>query len=165
MNDYISTVKDALAPVTTDITVKSDKRIFAVVPRERILDAARILFKDLGMRFAIATGTDTPRGIDILYHFSPDRHDMLVNVRVFVPKDDMTIESITPVVTGAAWIETELHEMLGVIITNHPGPKRLLLADDWPEGLYPLRRDDEDTKNTAAIRARLRREGLLTAED
>ena len=79
--------------------------------RERVVEAARILFKDLGMRFVIATGTDKPRGIDILYHFSPDRHNMLVNMRVFVPKNDMTIESITPVITGAAWIETEIHEM------------------------------------------------------
>jgi Ni,Fe-hydrogenase III component G len=165
MNDYISTVKDALAGVATDVAVKTDRRVFAVVPRERIVETARILFKDLGMRFAIATATDTPRGIDILYHFSPDRHNMLVNVRVLVPKDDMTMDSITSVITGAAWIETEIHEMLGVTFRNHPGPDRLLLGADWPEGLYPLRRDDEDTKSTAAIRARLRREGLLTAED
>ena len=165
MNEYITTVKDALAPVATEFTVKTDKRIFAVVPHVHIVEVARILFKDLEMRFVIATGTDTPRGIDILYHFSPDRHNMLVNVRVFVPKSDMTIESITPIVTGAAWIETEINEMLGVTFLNHPGPKRLLLGDDWPKGLHPLRRDDEDTKNTAAIRARLRREGLLTAKD
>ncbi len=24
---------------------------------------------------------------------------------------------------------------------GHPDPRRLMLADDWPEGVYPLRRD------------------------
>ncbi len=165
MNEYAKTVEDALAPVVTDFIVKSDRRIFARTARENIVETTRILFKDLGMRFVIATGTDTPRGIDILYHFSPDRHNMLVNVRVLIPKDDCVIDSITPVVTGAAWIETEIHEMLGVSFRNHPGPERLLLPDDWPDDLHPLRRDSEDTKSTAAIRARLRRDGLLTAKD
>ena len=165
MNAFVDKLQSALAEVATGITVKNERRVFASVPRERIVDAARIMFKDLGARFAIASGVDTPRGIEIIYHFSPDAHDMLVNLRVLLPKDDLTIDSITPVVTGAAWIETEMKEMLGVTFRNHPGPERLLLGDDWPADLHPLRRDGEDTKSTAAIRARLRRDGLLTAED
>jgi len=165
VNEYIETVKNALAPVVTEFDVKSDKRIYAVVPPERVIEAARIMFKDLGARFAIASGIDTLRAVEIIYHFSPDQHNMLVNLRVFVPKSDLTIDSITSVVTGAAWIETEIREMLGVTFRNHPGPKHLLLTEDWPEDLHPLRRDDKDSKSTAAIRERLRRDGLLTASD
>jgi len=90
---------------------------------------------------------------------------MLVNISIYVKKDDLTIDSIASVITGAAWIETEIREMLGVTFNNHPGPKHLLLTDDWPEDLHPLRRDDKDSRSTAAIRERLRRDGLLTASD
>jgi NADH:ubiquinone oxidoreductase subunit C len=34
-------------------------------------------------------------------------------------------------------------EMLGINFSGHPNLKRLLLADDWPEGKYPLRQDYE----------------------
>ena len=165
MNEYIEIVKEALKPVATDFKIKSEKRVYVVVPKEKIIEAARILFKDLKIRFAIASGIDTPQGIEIMYHFSPDAHNMLVNISVLIKKDDLTIDSITPVVKGAAWIETEIREMLGVRFKNHPGPKHLLLGEDWPEDLHPLRRDNKDTRSTAAIRERLRRDGLLTASD
>ncbi len=165
MTGYIDTVKTALAPVTTSFAVKNARRVYVSVPPEKVVDAARIMFKDLGARFAVATGVDTPSAVEILYHFSPDAQNLLVSLRVLVPKPELTIDSITPVVLGAAWIETEIHEMLGVTFRNHPGPARLLLSDDWPAGLHPLRRDNEDTKSAAAIRERLRRDGLLTAQD
>jgi Ni,Fe-hydrogenase III large subunit len=31
--------------------------------------------------------------------------------------------------------------MLGLIPEGHPDPRRLVLHDDWPEGVYPLRKD------------------------
>ncbi|GEM_PF-313789 len=165
MNNYIEIVKDALKSVATEFNVKSEKRVYVVVPKEKIIETAKIVFKDLGMRFAIASGIDTPRAIEIMYHFSPDAYNMLVNISVFINKDDLTIDSIASVITGAAWIETEIREMLGVTFNNHPGPEKLLLGDDWPEDLHPLRRDNKDTRSTAAIRERLRRDGLLTASD
>ena len=165
MNEYIEIVKEALKPVATDFKIKSDTRVYVVVPKEKIIETARIMFKDLGTRFAIASGIDTPQGIEIMYHFSPDAHNMLVNISVIIKKDDLTIDSIASVITGAAWIETEIREMLGVKFNNHPGPKHLLLGEDWPEDLHPLRRDDKDSRSTAAIRERLRRDGLLTASD
>ncbi|MCX6358013.1 MAG: NADH-quinone oxidoreductase subunit C, partial [Candidatus Aureabacteria bacterium] len=53
-------------------------------------------------------------------------------------------DSLAPVLKAAEWIEREIHEMLGVRFTGHPNLKRLLLADDMPEGRYPLRRDGEN---------------------
>jgi NADH-quinone oxidoreductase subunit C len=53
------------------------------------------------------------------------------------------IDSITPIFPGAEWIEREMWEMLGINFSGHPNLKRLLLADDWPEGKYPLRQDYE----------------------
>ncbi|MDI6641206.1 MAG: NADH-quinone oxidoreductase subunit C [Elusimicrobiota bacterium] len=46
---------------------------------------------------------------------------------------------MTPIIKGAEWIEREIWEMLGINFKNHPNLKRLLLATDFPEGIYPLR--------------------------
>jgi len=32
-------------------------------------------------------------------------------------------------------------DLLGMKFTGHPKPKRLVLADDWPEGIHLLRKD------------------------
>jgi Ni,Fe-hydrogenase III component G len=31
--------------------------------------------------------------------------------------------------------------MLGLTVTGTPDPSRLFLPDDWPDGVYPLRKD------------------------
>ncbi|MCK4504279.1 MAG: NADH-quinone oxidoreductase subunit C, partial [Candidatus Aegiribacteria sp.] len=47
------------------------------------------------------------------------------------------------------WIEREISELLGVTFTGHPDPRKLLLADNWPECVYPLRQDYEEWDETA----------------
>ena len=89
----------------------------------------------------IASGLDTRHHFEILYHFTFDSIDLIVSLRVVLPKDKPEIASLAPVLEGANWIEREITEMLGINFIGHPDMRRLLLPDDWPEGVYPLRRD------------------------
>ncbi|MHC5035633.1 MAG: NADH-quinone oxidoreductase subunit C [Planctomycetota bacterium] len=41
-------------------------------------------------------------------------------------------------------MEREMNDLLGIVFEGHPDPRRLILADDWPEGVYPLRRDKKN---------------------
>ena len=50
--------------------------------------------------------------------------------------------SCTDFLPAAEWIEREIAEMFGVKFTGHPQPETLLLPDDWPDGVYPLRKSD-----------------------
>jgi NADH-quinone oxidoreductase subunit C len=94
-------------------------------------------------RFSIATGSDTVKGIEILYHFSFDsRGGVFISLRVLLEdKKHPCIDSLTPVFKAADWIEREIHELLGVDFKGHPKLAHLLLVEDWPEGKYPLRKD------------------------
>jgi len=118
------------------------RRIYIDIAQEDIEDVARFLFSDLKARFIIASAVDTPRGgIEILYHFDFARLPQVISVRIFVMKPELKTKSIASIIKGAEWIEREIAELFGVTFENHPNPVHLLLPEDWPEGKYPLRRD------------------------
>ncbi len=115
-----------------------------VVDRKAIRSVADGLFNQLGARFLISVGTDRrPLSGDfgIMHVFSLDRDNLFVLAESPVPQDDLRIDSITPAVPGADWAEREFRDAVGVHPQGHPDPRRLLLPDDWPEGVHPLRRD------------------------
>jgi NADH:ubiquinone oxidoreductase subunit C len=118
------------------------RRIYISIGPQELRDAAKILFKDLHLRFVIATGQDTPKGLEILYHFSFDKSGEIFSLRVLLEdKNNPRIDSLTPLFPAAEWIEREMWELLGINFTGHPNLKRLLLSDEWPEGKYPLRKE------------------------
>ncbi len=106
--------------------------------------AAGALVSELGARFMITTGIDR-RQLDgdfgIVHLFSLDREHLFVLLDCAVAPGDERIDSITPVVPGANWAEREFRDSVGIHPEGHPDPRRLLLADDWPDGVWPLRRD------------------------
>ena len=123
------------------INKKSDRRYYIDVLSQDIISIVKFMFNDLKGRFVIISGVDTRAGIDMLYHFAYDSVHIVCTLKTIVPKPFPEIESIANEIPGAEWIEREIHDLLGVQFTDHPNLKRLILADDWPEGVYPLRLD------------------------
>ena len=116
------------------------QRIYFKVDKKNIKEVARILFEDLGLRFATASGIDTPSAFEIVYHFSFDKAGQIISARTFIEdKQNPEIDSLAVIAPCFEWIEREIWEMLGIKFIGHPNLKRLLLADDWPEGKFPLR--------------------------
>ena len=134
-------IKSKLGDKVVSLLQPRPRRIFVTVRPEDVPGAVRVVWDDMKSRFATVTGIDVPEGIEILYHFAFDEAHAVVTVKTKVSKPFPRIESITPMITGAEWIEREIYDILGVRFRNHPNPKRLLLSDDWPEGVYPLRKD------------------------
>lgn len=121
--------------------IKSENRVYIRVPSEQITTVTDILFNTHKGRLATMTGLDRRDGIEILYHFCFDADNLVVTVKAIPKKPFPAIESITSIIPGANWIEREIHDLFGVEFKNHPNLERLILADDWPEGVYPLRKD------------------------
>jgi len=139
--EALAKIKTGLGDAILDWTHKSDRRVYVEVPPESVPDATRLFFRDLGARFQIATGVDTPTAIEVLYHWAFDQMDMVVTVRTKLDRDNPQVDSVAAICKGAEWIEREMWELLGITFRNHPDVRHLLLRDDWPEGKYPLRRD------------------------
>jgi Ni,Fe-hydrogenase III component G len=136
-----------------DILDKSPKRVYIEIKPESITRVTKYIFKDLGARFNIASGVDVRQHMEILYHFTFEDINLLVSLRVKLSKSKLEIDSIASICKGADWIEREIYEILGIDFKGHPNLKKLLLPDDWPQGVYPLRRDYKEW-DKGAIRDR-----------
>lgn len=132
---------------------KSPKRVYVEIRPEAIVKAGVYLFRNLGARFNIASALDAPSHTEILYHFTIEDINLLISLRVKLDKEKPAIDSLAPSFPAANWIEREMHELVGIEFRGHPDLRRLLLADQWPEGLHPLRRDYVEW-DTEAVRDR-----------
>lgn len=54
---------------------------------------------------------------------------------------NLEFPSLTSVFQSAAWYEREIHDLFGLVPVGHPDLRRLVLHENWPIGLYPLRKD------------------------
>ena len=67
-----------------------------------------------------------------------------IMVRVEVPRDTCTFRAVSPKVPAAVWSEREVQDMFGLKAEGIIDGRNLVLPDDWPQGLYPLRKDSMD---------------------
>ena len=132
-----------------DVFDKSRHRVYIDIKPESIVKLAQYIFKDLGARFNTASGVDVRHHMEILYHFTLEKIPLLISLRVKLDKSKPEIDSLAPLFEGANWIEREIHEILGIHFKGHPNLRRLLLPDDWPKGVYPLRRDYKEWDKNA----------------
>jgi len=140
----VQRVKELAGDLPLECDRPRPNRLYFNVAKQNARELGRVLFEDFGARFATATGSDVGEELEVVYHFAYDAVGLVVNMRVRTPKGDPVLPSVTPVVPAAEWIEREMNDLVGIVFDGHPDPRRLILSDDWPEGVHPLRREDRD---------------------
>ena len=96
----IQKLSNSLRGLATKIEAPKLRRIYIEVPRESLVDVARILKDEYdGYHITTITVIDTDPNYEIIYHIVAA--DKLMNIRVFVPKTDPTVETLTTVLPGA----------------------------------------------------------------
>jgi NADH:ubiquinone oxidoreductase subunit C len=77
--------------------------------------------------------------LEVLYHFC--QGGAIVTLRVILSYQSPSLPSICYLIPYASLYERELIEMFGIEILDTPCTDRLLISDDWPKGVYPLRKE------------------------
>ena len=98
--------------------------------------------------------------VEVVYHLSSFQHPgRRLAFKIILPRWKNDIAGELPEVTSVAhlwrtadWHERETFDLVGVRFTNHPDPRRLLMADDWVG--HPLRKDYEFPLEYHDIRCR-----------
>ena len=139
--EMINQIKEKFSGKIAEFDKKSEKRYYLLIDKKDLLEFVGFIFNELKARYIIESALDTPQGIEMLYHFAFDDAGKVVSLRTVLPHEKPEVESISGIITGAQWIEREIQDILGVKFLNHPDPRRFILADDWPEGVYPYRKE------------------------
>ncbi len=141
IDDILKSINDRFGDRVFKTDKKSARRAYIDIYPKDIVDIVRYVFKDLGLRFNIASAVDDFDRIEILYHFSYDPSGVIISIRAMLnDRDNPRIDTITHVAKAAWWIEREIHELFGVEFDGNEDLRKLLLPDDWPEGVYPMRK-------------------------
>lgn len=123
-----------------EISLTAPRRVQLKVGREQLNAVLTYLKEQFGFtHVGTISGVDLGENFEVVYHMSNDI--ATVNVRILTPRSEPKIPSICAVIPGAILYERELQDMFGLVVENIPDPRPLLLADDWPAGQYPLRKD------------------------
>jgi NADH-quinone oxidoreductase subunit C len=77
--------------------------------------------------------------MEVVYNLYSIPYNLHLMVKVIIPRENPVIDSVTHIWKSADWMEREVFDMYGIIFTNHPDLRRILMPADW-EG-YPLRKD------------------------
>jgi Ni,Fe-hydrogenase III component G len=131
-----------LAEYAQDWQTPEENRLDAHVTPDSLLGAVETLRDHQWGYLAAITGLDgwpASAEMEILYHFCAG--PAVLTLRVRVPREQAAVPSICAPFPYASVFERELREMFGLEVLQTPDPTRLFLPDDWPEGVYPLRKD------------------------
>lgn len=94
----------------------------------------------------VISAVDMIEEIDVLYHltifFGDKGTEITVNFTVSVPKENPVVPTIADLIPGAVYSEREKQELMGIKVENIPDERGLFLPDDFPEGIYPWRKDE-----------------------
>ncbi len=123
------------------IAERSEKRVYIYAENEIWVDLASFLFNDLDARFDTGVGIDDRDGVEVMFFFPFDREGYYVTVKTFAKKPYPELDSISPVIPGAKWIEQEIFEMYEVNFRNHPDLRPVLRSDTRPADFYPHKRE------------------------
>jgi len=125
----------------TETVKRHDKRYVVTINPSSIVQITEFLYKEAGCRFIIASALHTKKGFEIYYHFSKDETGLVLNIHVILSQENPRIESLSNIFNASNWIEREIHELFGIDFINHPNMEKLLSDGNWPEGVYPYRKE------------------------
>jgi len=76
---------------------------------------------------------------EVVYHLLSIPRKERVRLKVNLNSSSPSIDSITPIWSGANFFEREVYDLFGVRFAGHPYLRRIMMPEDW-EG-HPLRKD------------------------
>ncbi len=121
-----------------EVEIKDEKRVRAFVDNDHYRDTVQKV-RDFGV-FKIITMTATDLGdeFEIIDHYEC-KDGVVLDLKHKISKGDGKLRTITDIFPGAIFYEREIIDLFGIEVEDHPDPRRLYLADDWPENKHPLR--------------------------
>jgi NADH-quinone oxidoreductase subunit C len=119
-----------------------------VVDRTKVAEIAAFLQSDASQSYEMLVDVtavehrDAMRPIEVVWHLRSLKHRRFLRMKVELAKDGSALEvpSVWGVWKAADWLERECYDMFGIVFTDHPDLRRILMWESYKEG-FPLRKD------------------------
>jgi Ni,Fe-hydrogenase III component G len=135
--DFEAKLKEAFSE--SQVTLGTNGRFWVTLTPEELIPAANALRNKFSMiQLAVIVGEDVRDAFLGNYIFTGEK---VVILQVRMDHDKPEVPSLAGMIPGAMVYERELKDMFGIIPVGHPDLRRQAVPEDWPEGVYPLRKD------------------------
>jgi len=142
-NEIVEKLRQSLKDAILEISAPRKRRIFVHVKTDSLKDTIRYLVNQLELKhLSTITGSDLGENIELIYHLAYNG-SIEISLRIDVPKKNPSVPTITDLMPGAILYEREIHDVVGVTFQGHPDLSPLILPEGWPEGVYPLRKEEK----------------------
>ncbi len=85
------------------------------------------------------TGLDLGETLGVYYHVHTSKP--FFTIKAEVPKAEPKIKTVVDIHPGALFHELEVTDLLGVVFVGNEFNGHFVLSENWPDGVYPLRKD------------------------
>lgn len=148
---HVEAVRQNIPGAVLNAEWQDENQVTITVKTDTLPDVMSYLYYQRDGWLPMMVGNDERKicGAYALYYIlSMEGEDRgFVTVRAEVDPATMEFPSVTPRVPACVWSEREVRDMFGLVPVGLPDKRRLVLPDDWPDGLYPLRKDSMDYRH------------------
>jgi Ni,Fe-hydrogenase III large subunit/NADH:ubiquinone oxidoreductase subunit C len=103
-----------------------------------------LLDSDEKTAISAISGVDLGQTLGVFYHVRTS--NAFLTIKTEVLRENPKIASIIDFIPGAAFHELEVSDLFGVVFEGNPLKGHFVLSDNWPEGVYPLRKGVDPCK-------------------
>ncbi len=121
-----------------------------IIPAEKIHIVCEILHRHPSCYFdhlaCLSAVDNVPEAhtMEVIYTLYSIPHHQHLTLKVLLDRANPQVDTVSDIWRGANWHEREAFDLFGIIFTNHPDLRRILLPADWVG--FPMRKDyEEDT--------------------
>ncbi len=90
------------------------------------------------------TGIDLGANLGVYYHIHTSKP--FITIKAEVPKENPKIKTVVDIHPGALFHELEVTDLVGVQFEGNEFHGHFVLSENWPDGVYPLRKDVNPTE-------------------
>ncbi len=141
--EILNKLTEKFADAIVEAKVEGVLEPYAKVKVESIREISSLMRDDSDLQFdtlMCLSGMDYGKGIlGVVYNLGSIAKKHKFTLKVEISVEAANVPSVESVWRTADWHEREAFDLFGIVFTDHPDLRRILLPDDW-EG-YPLRKD------------------------
>jgi Ni,Fe-hydrogenase III component G len=135
--DFEARLKEAYP--NSQVTIGTNGRFWVTLTPNELIPAVNVLREKFSIiQLAVIVGEDVRDAFLANYVFTGKK---VVVLQVRIDHENPEIPSLANIVPGALVYERELKDLFGITPSGHPDLRRQAVPEDWPEGVYPLRKD------------------------